>query len=1156
MSALVIPRDALERQRTASDPVASVWVSANAGSGKTHVLAQRVLRLLLSGVPPAKILCLTFTKAAAANMATQILSRLADWTHRDDAALAAAIERLGAPPPQAADLKLARRLFARTVETPGGLKIQTIHAFCERLLHLFPFEANVPARFEVVEEVQSAELLDQARDAVLAEALHDTGPLGASLAALLGDMAEADFNGLIREALLHRARDAAGFSFDPEALRRALGLEQGETVEVIERRMIEEGIVPARWRALAAVLGTGMKTDQDRAESLLRALATYETSVVESVGYAACLDDYCDVFLASKDAPRATQMTKKLGQGNPDLLAAMEQESLRLAALKGRHRAAATLARSAALLTIVHAVVVRYDRMKSMRGLLDFADLVERTRAMLQRSSAQWVLYKLDAGIDHVLVDEAQDTSATQWTIFAHLTEDFAGGATAHLAPRSFFAVGDDKQSIFSFQGAAPAMFEDMRRSYARRFRHAGLFFEEVRLKHSFRSVPGVLAMVDAVFAQVEHQAGLVAAGDSWPGHEAVRAHLPGLVEVWPPEAPAEAPANGSWRLPLDIADARDPASLVAERVARKIATLTAPGSGELAWDKDADHPRPVRPGDILILVRTRGPFFSEVIRALKRCGVPVAGADRLELSAHIACLDLIAAGRVALLPQDDLMLAAVLKSPLIGFDDDDLLALAPGRTGSLFDALAEASAPRHRAAHATIVRWRARVAATPFAFYAELLGADGGRRALEASLGPEACDVVDEFLRLALAHEREPAPALSRFLDGLEGAGLEIKRDMEAGADAVRVMTVHAAKGLEAKIVFLPDTCSVPMGSHPPKLFALPDEAGNRVLAWSPRKDLDPPAVTAAREAALAQSAEEYRRLLYVALTRAEERLYIAGFHGVRNPHAACWNSMVRPVAEGFETAPAFWDDAVEIRRRLTPGTVAAGSRAPVLAPVALPDETPAWLGQPAPAETAPAPPLRPSSQLGAADERAADPNGPPRPAALRRGRLMHLLMQHLPDVPVAQRADRGRAFLKARAGDLPDATRDRWVEAALALIADPAHAALFGPDARAEVAVAGKLTRPDGGVVEVLGRVDRLAETATEVLVADFKTGAPAADLPAAYWRQMALYRAVLAPLWPDKPLRMVVIWTEGPKVDLLDGARLDAALAAMFAAGPGLS
>ncbi|MGH6843237.1 MAG: 3'-5' exonuclease, partial [Methylocella sp.] len=737
------------------------------------------------------------------------------------------------------------------------------------------------------------------------------------------------------------------------------------------------------------------------------------------------------------------------------------------------------------------------------------------TLAQLERSDARWVLYKLDAGIDHVLVDEAQDTSEAQWKILEELTGDFAAGRGQTQGRRTFFAVGDEKQSIFSFQGAAPHMFDKMRRKFEARFTAGAQPFARVPLTLSFRSAPGVLTAIDKLFERADHKCGVVAANDVWMRHEALKHQLPGLVELWPLAAAQSSDDPRAWTLPLDLLDARDPANLVAQRVAQKIAHLIAPGSNEFVHDRQTLRRRPVRPGDILILVRTRSAFFEAMIRALKKSGIRTAGADRLELTHHIAVMDLVAAGRASLLPQDDLVLASVLKSPLIGLDDDDLMALAPRRSGSLFDALLASPDAKHVEAVAKLARWRARSGGGPFAFYAALLGADGGRRDIEARLGPEAGDALDEFLGLAIAHEGEWAPSLAAFLNDLEGLEYSIKRDMETSEDAVRVMTVHAAKGLEAKIVFLPDTCGVPSANHDPKIFALDTKVpGEKTVAWSPKKDLDCEAVAAARESARDAAMEEYKRLFYVALTRAEERLYIAGFHGARKPEDRCWARMIEAALAneaGTETVPAFWNGEEHILR-----LVAEGSGAPAAASLdgqaaATPKILPDWVSRTARFEANAMPPVRPSHALAPAQRRAGTGAAQARREASLHGRLMHQLLQYLPDISAEHRRDAALAFLHARAAGLDESARQNLTSEVLGVIALPELAGLFGPASKAEVPVAGRITL-GRRTIDVDGRVDRIGENQQEILVADYKTGPPRPldDTPAGDIRQMALYRA----------------------------------------------
>jgi ATP-dependent helicase/nuclease subunit A len=1145
-------QDTIRRQHRASDPAVTAWVSANAGSGKTHVLTQRVIRLLLQGVPPARILCLTFTKAAAANMSMRVFDTLSRWSTADDAALRVEILKTGHPE-GAIDLPFARRLFARTVETPGGLKIQTIHAFCERLLHLFPFEADVGAQFRVIEDDEQAELLAAARLQALGEAGADPdGPLGRALQLLAAETTADGFEALISEAL--RLREALEATREP-ALRQALGVAgprtsssadsargdargpmtpgaEGDTVESLQQELTEGGFPPGDWPQLANQLAQGTANDQKLAEGLRMALALSGEERVAA---------YLAIFFTQAGEPRGGKdrniITKGLQKTHPGLVERLRDEQDRIVALQDRLRAVRTVERSLALACLLVRISAIYARLKDARAALDFDDLITRTCDLVTRSGASWVLFKLDAGIDHILVDEAQDTSEPQWRILRALADEFFAGQGRNTSRRTFFAVGDEKQSIYSFQGADPRLFNDSRRDIARRIAEPETSFDFVELKTSFRSTQGILAAVDRVFETSENRRGL-SADDVKTVHEALKIGVPSLVELWPPVQPSAEEEVRDWRLPLDLRNEEDPPVKVAGRIARMIATWLKPGSRESVQDDVTKGPRPVRAGDVLILVRQRGAFFEAVIRSLKEQGVPVAGADRLQLTQHIAIMDLMAAGRVALLPQDDLTLACVLKSPLIGLDDTDLLALAPGRKGPLIEALRLSREPKHVAAYETLGRWqRDARRLTPFRFYARLLGAGEARCRLLARLGPEAGDAVDEFLKLALQHDRSEAPSLHGFLTVLEAADLSIKRDMEAASDAVRVMTVHASKGLEAKIVMLPDTCGAPSGRHDPKVFRL----GPHLAAWSARSKDDCAALAQARQAARDARAEEYHRLLYVALTRAQERLYIMGFHGKQARPPTCWYDMVAgALSTEMEETPAPWD-AAETILRLRAGTPFGEDRdAPAAPGPAAAPNLPAWLLAPAPAERIIRPVLRPSRL-----EAPVEAEAPQRLAARARGLTVHALLQHLGSLPPDRRAAAGARILAQREADLPAQEQVAILAEVAAVLELPALAPLFGPGSRAEVALSARLAVGEG--VEMSGQADRVAVLADEVWVADFKTGRPpAGEPPAAYVGQLALYAEALAALYPGRKLRTLLVYTQGPRLIEPEPQSRNAALA----------
>jgi ATP-dependent helicase/nuclease subunit A len=1153
-----IPDAVRATQARASDPTASAFVSANAGSGKTHVLVQRVIRLLLSGVPPEKILCITFTKAAAANMAERVFSTLGHWVTLDDDALNAAIREAGLPQPNAKLRLRARELFACALETPGGLKVQTIHALCTRLLQQFPFEANVPARFSVLDDRDQTEMMERANLAVLLDASRDPeSAAGRSLNIAMAAVADVTFKDVVREACLSRDHfmawtDAAG-NADAAAMQvsAALGVDPNDRIEDVERAIVDGPHLPrSQWLGVASVLDAGSKSDQDQAARLREALASSGATQV---------DDYLGVFLTDTDrTPRKSVVTKNFGRDNPAIGRLFDQESLRIGPLIERRRAVTTRDRSQALLYIATAAAANYRREKQERGLLDFDDLIDKTLAMLDGGASGWVHYKLDRGVDHVLIDEAQDTSPRQWDIVAHIISEFTSGAGARDGvTRTVFAVGDEKQSIFSFQGAAPREFDSRRRGLEKKFIDAGLKFDPISFTYSFRSGPAILQSVDHVFRDQAIYRSIHSADSGYPIHNSLADAGPGLIDLWELQVPDGRQDLEGWRAPFDAVSETSPEVKLARRIQGEIKSLIEQGTmtGSLG------HRRPLRYGDVLVLVRRRGNAFDAVIQALKHANIPVAGADRLKLTEHIAIIDLMNLADALLLPQDDLALAVALKSPLFGLTDDDLFTLAWQRTGSLRQALSQqaGTSPQFSDALRRLEACERRFTIeTPFAFYAWLLGGDGGRLRILKRLGHEATDALDEFLELALGYERKAPASLQGFMAWLRAADTEVKRDMEITRNEVRVMTVHGAKGLEAPVVFLVDTTTSPSDTQRLRLINLPQgnaaPNASRVVVWAGRKADDPANVVAARTAMLADTEDEYRRLLYVAMTRAADRLIVGGCMpgNMRTVRAFSWYDLIdKGLSNSGLDLLEFENAGGKVKRYSRSEDVAVPATVAVAPEAATPIALPAWLCSSAPPEAPPDNLLRPSDP--------AEDDGPrvktgesirARARALQRGTLVHRLLQSLPDLASERRRDAARRYLERNAVDWAEEEREALAERVLALIDNPRFAEVFAPGSRAEVSIVGRLKRLAGPPALVSGQIDRLVVTPSEVLIVDFKTNhAPPsrlAEAPAAYLRQLALYRAVLTKLYPERPIRAALLWTETPELMEISAPALDAALA----------
>ncbi|MEM8702070.1 MAG: double-strand break repair helicase AddA, partial [Pseudomonadota bacterium] len=805
MSGLRIPELTRQRQDLASRPRASAWVSANAGSGKTFVLSRRVVRLLLDDTDPGRILALTFTKAAAAEMATRVFRILGDWVTMPDEALAAELQAIEGRRPDVSRLAMARRQFARALETPGGLKIQTIHGFCEALLHQFPLEANVAGHFSVLDDRVAAELMAEALGGVLHTAEMDpASPLGRALASVIDLMSDGGVQKALEEVIRDRDAfrrwtvDAGGFEDALVELAGLLDVSPSDRLSDFDKRFLETCPLDLnKCLSFSEALMTGGKTDQKRGEDLVDARHLKDPALFR--------DAWQSVFLTSKLEPRKSLATKKIAADFPEMVDALVAEQGRVLAQLDERRKIVTFQGTASLLRLAEAVISRYERAKTGRGFLDFEDLVVKSATLLQKSDAAlWVQYKLDQGLDHILVDEAQDTSPRQWDVVTSLASEFFAGTGADERTRTLFAVGDEKQSIYSFQGAVPAYFDAMRRAFSTKAQAAEQEFHSVNLQLSFRSTPDVLGAVDKVFQEETAHRGL-SQDVSAPVHEAIRRD-PGIVDLWPLEVDADTHEPEDWRLPIDHIGSGSPMLKVARKVALAISTWMRNGEAD--------------PGDVMILVRKRGPFVDALNRELKALDIPTAGSDRLVLTEHIAVQDLVALGRFILLPEDDLSLAAVLKSPIFGLSDEDLVEIAREtdakvRPGTLWQMLVKRSQTngKWQEVRARLEDWRARADfVPPYEFFARLLGPDGGRKAFRARLGVEVDDVLDEFLALTTAYEQAGTPGLEGFLAWLAAAPTEIKRELTNTKGMVRIMTVHGSKGLEARIVVLVDPGAAPV--------------------------------------------------------------------------------------------------------------------------------------------------------------------------------------------------------------------------------------------------------------------------------------------------------------------------------------------------------
>ncbi|RCL02276.1 MAG: ATP-dependent helicase/nuclease subunit A [Candidatus Tokpelaia sp. JSC189] len=1152
----IIPKMALAAQAQASNPKASVWVSANAGSGKTHVLTERVIRLLLDGTEPSRILCLTYTRAAAAVMQKRIFDQLSAWTCMNDKELAAALLKLEEKASNDKRLKAARKLFARALETPGGLKIQTIHAFCEALLHQFPLEANISGHFEMVDDIQQTALFAEAKRYLLETAYRQSDTkLSYAFDLILAMTGESGLEHLLKEAIQNRHRLEQYIKIvcqEPEQIfREIFELQTGETLETLTTHLKETALFPAEQLSLFTDHGG------EAAACFVEKLQILEGKEESEAIRKLCFSAY---FRDSNGKPRKPKpiFTKAVQEAVPDSIDHFLRKQKTVATLIEKLKAVELIQLNKAAYVIMETLLRQYAGLKRARRLLDFDDLIYHSLTLLKcKGASQWVQYKLDQGINHILVDEAQDTNPAQWEIVKILSDEFFSGFGQRETDRTIFAVGDEKQSIYSFQGAVPEDFARNGTYINQRISSADKLFQKVRLDFSFRSTNDVLSAVDNVFSTPENYSGLSAENEPTI-HNAVRFNEAGSVNIWEMLIPEETEEPEDWRLPVD--HLASPACRLAGQIAQTIHT----------WLKNAelliDECQPIRAKDIIVLVRKRDQFVHALSRALKNHGIAVAGADRLHLTDHIAVRDLMALGRFVLQPQDDLSLAAVLKSPLFGIDEEQLFTLAANRQTTLWAALEEAA--ENHAASAVIAEelreYRAIADITPvFEFYSRILSQNGGRRKILARLGAEASDVLDAFLDYILVIQKIGLPGLQTFLEILATANPEIKRELDQNRDEIRIMTVHAAKGLEAAVVFLVDPGSCIWNSqHQPKLLPIRHN-NNKILIWEPTVELESQQGREVIKILKKKAEQEYRRLLYVGMTRAKDRLIVCGYRGKRKTENT-WLSLVSdallphaesmpPPAEGVTA----WCYRTTVQDQLTLAWKMPPQTLSTLPPV------PSFLKIKALPEPSLPEPFAPSDATLAMEAKQNinpdllkkspifeenTPYGRPLTKAIERGNAIHRLLQHLPSIEPRKRHALAVHYLQRTLPSQTTEQHEEILENIFTFLEDTDFSPLFAQNSRAEVALMG-LVEIGGKKRVVSGQIDRLAILDRHILLADFKTGRPPQNMdkiPAAYLLQLGFYVRLLELLYPQKEIHPILIYTQRPVLFALDRERLNILLA----------
>ena len=1105
-------RLATSQQYSASNPNESVWVEASAGTGKTKVLSDRVLRLLLNSKNPhpERILCLTYTKAGAVEMKSRIFERLSEWSVINDESLQKNLIELFSGENLDYDKlkeykKRARTLFALLLDTPGGIKIQTIHSFCQDILSRFPLEAGVSPYFEVMETEEEDDILAQIRKELITEAENNPqSPVAKYMQYITENMKEGSFTKALKKIIENKSKLQNIFLKYPDYsdFEHHLALKLQAFPDKLIADFYNEFKISATplIKKAIEILHHGTNDENKKANALQK--------IVDSDFSAQNFPALQKLILTQKntvsikgtaDSKKYNPQIVEIGQNLADML----NETLKKITRQKLFFA------SQAIFGLAHKLFSSYAEYKQKQAKLDYEDLIFATNRLLSNSSTtSWVLYKLDGGIDHILIDEAQDTSPEQWNIIKSLSEEFFAGIGSKKEPCTVFVVGDRKQSIFSFQGADPQKMEEMSAYFSAK---ANSHFTKINLDVSFRSTSAVLDIVNKIFSVSEASAGVVCRGEK-VNHLPYRLGEFGKVEIWPllvkeknKSSDDETDDNQSY-----LTQKRTPSLKyqLAQKIVAKIKEL---------MQKSANSPRPIHFGDFMVLVQKRAHFLNEFIRACKEENVNVSGADRMKLSEQIAVQDLISLAKVLLLPNDDLSLAEVLKSPLFNLNDDDLFKLCYNRGGAnLWSKLKDFS--EYAETYQTLQTLFNMVDfVRPFELFDYVLTKMNGRKKFILRMGYEVEDALDEFMNLILDFEKEHIPSLQNFVEWVENHDLEIKRESKQNdVDAVRLMTAHGSKGLQARIVFLPDTTIDNAVKNEQKLLI----NENTDTTYFPfNKDFYEDCSKEINQYLSKKEAEERRRLLYVALTRAEDELYICGYSGsAKGASADSWYGLCRSALEKVGELKSDGTLIYEIG-----GEIKAPKKTQTADNYTYfePEE---WIFTEAKPENALSKPYTPSKLDDGDDTDSVSPLAD-KGDYFKRGTIIHKMLQFLPKT-LENQLNVAKKYLAQT--DFSLSEQKQISDEVCAVLNNPEFTDIFGPYSRAEVPVMGEVK---GRIISA--QIDRLIIMPDRIKIVDFKTNRRVDEIPPEYINQLNVYAELIGIIYPNKPIETYLLWTNQLKL-----------------------
>ena len=1115
-------------QQIASNPKNSAWVFASAGSGKTKILTDRVLRLLLDNVSPSKILCLTFTKVAAAEMQSRINSELAKWILCDNVELRKKLTALSGDFPTENELKRARILFVKILDEESKIKVQTIHSFCQTLIKIFPFEAKVKPNFEVLESNQEKLLLKTAQKEVLKKALVNE-KLKKLVQETNAKLHEESFSGLVAN-LLNKKEQLNSLKekfFGIENIiaeifkNFGVGNEDGNAKKQILKQVQDDDARNALDDDAGNVLGQTQRfrhpelvsgsihifqkfAAQINHKSHLKLAFELENSgLISNIKLATAIrnflknitlenfSDYKSAFFTQEGNPR--KLTKNIA-ANLELTSIFSDCCQLINDFSDQINSLKIANDSALLLRFVDHILENYSQLKKQNSVLDYNDLIVETNRLLANPDfSNWVKLKMDSSFDHILIDESQDTNHQQWNIIKALSEDFFTGLSSSNKSRSIFIVGDEKQSIYSFQGAEPNISAEIFAHFAEKL---GNNLKKIELNNSFRSQAKILQAVDDVFSKEERKKAISKVSE-FQAHKPIREGL-GKVEIWPQiqkEKTEKKEISFEWKIDFSKDETQEEEEILAEIIARKI---------HLKVDsKSANY------GDFMILLRNRTNGFDKALaKFFHQYQIPFTSVSKIKFSENILIQDLLSAAKFVLLPRDDLNLACLLKSPIFAISEEELFEICQfknERETTIFNILGQLEKFREIKNNLDELITKSQQL-NCFEFFYFLLHQKNHQQNFLATFGHENLEILDKLLLSVFDFCQNFSPNLQKYLEFIEKLDFEISLSSDEN-DRVKITTIHSAKGLQAPIVMLPD-CSYNFN----QLLSAKEEISwiefgeDKIPVWCRKKEDENLLLKKHRAGKLREAKEEYLRLLYVAMTRAENELYVGSFGKAKDPE--CWYEIVKNSVTGVEV--------LELEEFLKMAEIENSSVKKI--PKQVQDEAAREMSLS----------VKFSHRHSELDSRSIAQNQI-KPSQIK-GRLVHKIFEVIGKnsaedknwlQEIAKKIIEKEEFLSER-------EKNKIQQDLADFIGSQHFEKLFSGKISCEVDIVGQKN---------LKRIDLLVEKENEVLIVDYKSDETLPDVvPQQYLRQLNGYKKLVEGIYAGKEIKIAIFWTGFLRLDIL--------------------